>query len=152
MAAVGVSAQKPSVLKALVAKKAAQKAAGKKVANRVHLKPTFKHKKTLQLPRKPAYARRSVAKRNDSLDAHAVVKAPLASEAAMRCAEEANTLVFVCDVRATKPMIKAAVKSLYDLDAVKVNTLITPKGAKKAFVRLSSEQDAMEAASKIGYV
>lgn len=144
--------QKASVLKALTAKKAAQKTAGKKVARRVYLSPSFKRPKTLKHASKPAYARRSVAKRNDALDHHAVIKAPLTTESAMRCVENENTLVFTCDVRATKPMIKAAVKALYEIDAIKVNTLVTPKGVKKAFVRLSADQDALEAAGKIGFV
>lgn len=42
----------------------------------------------------------------------------------MRKIEDQNTLVFVCDVRASKHHIKTAVKNLYGVDAVKVNTLV----------------------------
>jgi len=70
----------------------------------------------------------------------------------MRCVEDHNTLVFVCDVRATKAQIKAAVKALYDLDAAKISTLIRPTGDKKAYVRLVPEQEALEAAHKIGFI
>lgn len=42
----------------------------------------------------------------------------------MRQIEEHNTLVFVCDVRSNKHQIKAAVKNLYGVEVVKVNTLI----------------------------
>jgi ribosomal protein L23 len=35
-----------------------------------------------------------------------------------------QTLVFICDVRANKQQIKAAVKELYGIDAISVNTLV----------------------------
>ncbi len=42
----------------------------------------------------------------------------------MKKIEENNTLVFICDVRANKQQIKQALKKLYDIDTVKINTLI----------------------------
>ena len=42
----------------------------------------------------------------------------------MKKIEENNTLVFIVDKRSNKFQIKKAVKSLYDINAVKVNTLI----------------------------
>lgn len=42
----------------------------------------------------------------------------------MKKIEENNTLVFVCDVKANKRQIKQALKKLYDVDVVKINTLI----------------------------
>lgn len=42
----------------------------------------------------------------------------------MKKIEENNTLVFIVDVRANKPQIKLALKKLYDVDTVKINTLI----------------------------
>lgn len=42
----------------------------------------------------------------------------------MKKIEDNNTLVFIVDVRANKPQIKASVKKLYDIDVSKVNTLI----------------------------
>ena len=42
----------------------------------------------------------------------------------MKKIEENNTLVFICDVKANKRQIKAALKSLYDVDTVKINTLV----------------------------
>jgi ribosomal protein L23 len=35
-----------------------------------------------------------------------------------------NTLVFIVDIKANKAQIKQALKKLYDLDTVKINTLI----------------------------
>ena len=42
----------------------------------------------------------------------------------MKKIEENNTLVFICDVKANKRQIKEALKKLYDVDCVSVNTLI----------------------------
>ena len=80
------------------------------------------------------------------------MKRPLTTESAMKKIEDNNTLVFIVDVLANKPAIKAAVRRLYDVKPVKVNTLIRPDGQKKAYVKLSPDYDALDVASKIGMV
>lgn len=71
----------------------------------------------------------------------------------MKKIEEDNTLVFVVDVKANKRQIKAALKKLYDVECVKVNTLIRPDGTKKAFARLTADVDALDiAATKLSIV
>lgn len=42
----------------------------------------------------------------------------------MKKIEENNTLVFIVDIKANKRQIKQAIKKLYDVDTVKINTLI----------------------------
>jgi large subunit ribosomal protein L23Ae len=84
------------------------------------------------------------------LDHYRILKYPLTTETAMKKMEEANTLVFLVDVRANKKQIKEAVKRMYDVSVQHVNTLIRPDGQKKAYVRLPPDQDALELASKIG--
>lgn len=42
----------------------------------------------------------------------------------MKKIEENNTLVFIVDIKANKRQIKEALKKLYDVDTVKINTLI----------------------------
>lgn len=56
------------------------------------------------------------------------------------------------DVRADKRKIRNAVKELYDVKALKVNTLIRPDGQKKAYVRLTTDYDALDVANKIGVI
>ena len=41
----------------------------------------------------------------------------------MKKIEENNTLVFLVDVKANKAQIKQALKKLYQIDVVKINTL-----------------------------
>lgn len=83
------------------------------------------------------------------MDKFSIIKSPLTTESAMKKIEENNTLVFLVNKRATKPQIKIAVKEMYDIDAVRVNTLIRPDGEKKAYVRLSPDADALELANKV---
>ena len=105
--------------------------------------------KTLKLARNAKYVRKSIPKA-PRLDQYTVIKFPLATESAMKKIEDDNTLVFIADVRSNKAQIKNAVKRLYDVDAVKINTLIRPNGTKKAYVRLHPDAEASEVASRIG--
>lgn len=121
----------------------------KKVRTKVH----FYRPKTLELSRTPKYLRslpRAMPKAE--VKAYTIIKNPLTSESAMKKIEDNNTLVFLCDARANKRQIKAAVHKLYDINAAKVNTLIRPDGVKKAYVRLSKDQDALDLSNRIGII
>ena len=89
-------------------------------------------------------------KKESTWDKYSIVKYPLSSESAIKTIEDQNTLVFIVDKRARKPAIRKACKELYNITVSKVNTLITPKGNKKAYVVLSKAHDALEIANKIG--
>lgn len=90
-------------------------------ATRVHTKVHFYRPKTLQLARNPKFA---VVTKGVPASGHEIIKFPLTTESAMKKVEENNTLVFIVDITANKRQIKAAVKKLYDITALKVNTLI----------------------------
>jgi len=47
-------------------------------------------------------------------------------------------------------LIKKAIQDLYSIKVRKVNTMITPRGLKKAYVILTKDHDALEVANKIG--
>merc|ERR1712189_157006 len=119
----------------------------RKVRTSVH----FRRPKTLSLPRNAKYSRKSAPKLN-RLDQFAIIKHPLTTESAMKKIEDNNTLVFIVDVRSSKPQIKLAVKKLYDIHVAKVNTLIRPDGLKKAYVRLATDYDALDVVNKIGII
>ena len=120
-----------------------------KKREKIWTKVTFRLPKTLKLKRNPIAPKRSV-KKESTWDKYAVVKYPLSTEAAIKTIEDHNTLVFLVDKRATKPTIKKACQELYNITVKRVNTLITPKGNKKAYVVLSKTHDALEVANKIG--
>jgi large subunit ribosomal protein L23Ae len=119
----------------------------KKVRTTVH----FKRPKTLRLARNPKCPTKSSAAA-PRLDQFSTIKHPLTTESAMKKIEDNNTLVFIVDIRANKPKIKAAVKKMYEVEVAKVNTLIRPDGAKKAYVKLAADYDALDVANKIGII
>lgn len=80
-----------------------------------------------------------------------IIKYAVKNERAAKIMEANNTLTFIVDIKATKPMIKEAVASMYGAKVQKVNTLITFKHhTKKAFVRFADEGAAVDIASKAG--
>ncbi|RKP05959.1 putative 60S ribosomal protein L25 [Thamnocephalis sphaerospora] len=137
--------------KALAARKAALKGTNATASRKIRTAPTFRRPKTLRPRRNPVYQRKSIAAR-PQLDQYAIIRQPLTTESAMKKIEDQNTLVFLCDVRANKHQIRDAVKKLYGVQALKINTLIRPDGVKKAYVRLTGDVDALEVANKIGVI
>mmetsp|Transcript_60465 Transcript_60465/g.125406 ORF Transcript_60465/g.125406 Transcript_60465/m.125406 type:complete len:169 (+) Transcript_60465:2-508(+) len=121
-------------------------------AKKIRTKVRFYRPKTLIKARDPKYPRRSVESRGDKLDKYRIIQCPVTTESAMKKIEEINTLVFLVDLKATKPKIKEAVKQLYDVKCAKVNTLIRPDGKKKAYVRLTQDYDALDVANRIGII
>lgn len=138
----------PKAARAKLAQKAALKGQFSTSSRRVYHTTRFRRPNTLAVARKPAYPKNSIPKR-PRLDQYSVLRYPLTTEAAMSKIETNNTLVFIVDIHANKHQIKDAVKKMYDVKAIKVNTLIRPDGKKKAFVRLSPDHEAVDVANKI---
>ncbi|KAI1167422.1 60S ribosomal protein L25-like protein [Nemania serpens] len=120
-------------------------------ARKVRTSTTFHRPKTLTLARTPKYHRKFA--HDPRLDEHKIIVHPLNTESAMKKLEETNTLVFIVDTRANKAQIKQALKKLYEIDVLKINTLIRPDGKKKAFCKLTPDVDALDiAATKLQLV
>eukprot|EP00931_Biecheleriopsis_adriatica_P084395 TRINITY_DN581_c0_g5_i1.p1 TRINITY_DN581_c0_g5~~TRINITY_DN581_c0_g5_i1.p1 ORF type:complete len:146 (-),score=43.50 TRINITY_DN581_c0_g5_i1:42-479(-) len=130
----------------------AVKSSVSKKQKKVRTKVRFFRPKTLIKARDPKYPRKSVESRGDKLDKYRIIQCPVTTESAMKKIEEINTLVFLVDIKATKPKIKEAVKQLYDVQCAKVNTLIRPDGRKKAYVHLTQDYDALDVANRIGII
>ncbi|WP_144904309.1 50S ribosomal protein L23 [Halobellus captivus] len=79
-----------------------------------------------------------------------LIEHPLVTEKAMDVMDFDNKLQFIVDIDATKAEIADEVESRYEVAVVDVNTQITPRGKKKATVRLGDDDDAQEVASRIG--
>ncbi|XP_008055541.1 60S ribosomal protein L23a-like [Carlito syrichta] len=133
------------------AKKAVLKGIHSHKKKKIYTLPTFQRPKILQLWRQLKYPWKSTPRRN-KLDHPAIIKFPLTTESAMKKIEDSNTLVFTMDVKVTEHQIKQAVRKLYDIDVVKVNTLIRPDGEKKAYVRLAPDYDTLDVANKTGII
>lgn len=84
------------------------------------------------------------------MDPYEVIICPLMTEDTMALIERENKITFIVNRRATKSDIKRAVEELFGVKVEKVNTLITPSGEKKAYVKLKPEYKASELASKLG--
>jgi large subunit ribosomal protein L23Ae len=149
-AKAGKSAKASKTAKATAVAKALKKGVSKK-GTRIHTKVHFYRPKTLKHDRKPKYQQFSVPKKS-TLDKHSIVKYPLTTESSMKLIEDNNTLCFIVAITANKRQIKAAVKELYNVECEKVNTLITPRGLKKVYVRLTKDYDALDVANRIGII
>ncbi|KAF8228710.1 hypothetical protein L208DRAFT_1424367 [Tricholoma matsutake] len=150
-ASASKSKSAPKESKAKAAKKAALQGVHSHTSRKTRTSVSFHRPKTLRLARDPKYPRKSIP-HVPRMDQFRTIVSPLNTESAMKKIEEHNTLVFIVDLRSNKRQIKDAVKKLYDVQAAKVNTLIRPDGKKKAYVRLTSDHDALDVANKVGLI
>ena len=81
---------------------------------------------------------------------HEIILYPVITEDAVSLIEAENKLTFIVNIRARKHQIKRAVEQLYGVKVEKINTLITPDGRKKAFVKLAPEYKASDVAIRLG--
>lgn len=79
-----------------------------------------------------------------------VILYPLMTEDAVALIEQDNKLTFIVSLKANKTAIKRAFEELYEAEVTCVNTLITQKGQKKAYVKLAPEYRASDLAIKLG--
>jgi len=79
-----------------------------------------------------------------------VIKKPLITEKTFDLIEQQNKLVFIVTKSANKREIKRAVEKIHNVKVMKVNTLITPKGEKKAFIKLYPDYSAQDIAIDLG--
>ena len=81
---------------------------------------------------------------------HEIILFPFMTERSVYMIENENKLIFIVNRKADKHEIGRAVRELYDVEADKIRTLITPKGLKKAFVKLKEGYDASDVAIRLG--
>ena len=79
-----------------------------------------------------------------------ILKYPLSTEKSIRLMESENKLVFVVDSKANKQEIKKVVEDIFKVKVVAVNTLNDSKGRKRAYVKFSAENPAIDLATKLG--
>lgn len=84
------------------------------------------------------------------MDPYEAILYPVMTEVTSRILETENKLVFIVNIKAKKTDIKRAVEELYEVRVEKINTLITPRGEKKAFVKLHPDYSAADVAIKLG--
>ena len=79
-----------------------------------------------------------------------IIKKPLITEKTFDLIEKENKLVFIVDKFANKREIKRAIEKIHNVKVIKVNSLITPKGQKKAFIKLHPDYSAQDIAIDLG--
>ncbi len=84
------------------------------------------------------------------MDAYNVIKYPLSTEKSIRLMEAENKLIFVVNKKSTKKEIKKAIEQMFKVEVVDVNTFISPEGEKRAYVRFSAKNPAIDIATQMG--
>ncbi len=79
-----------------------------------------------------------------------VIKYPLVSEDAVTLIEAENKITFIVDIDASKNDIRRAVEELYEVRVDRVNSVVTPEGRKKAYVKLAPDNRASDLAVRLG--
>lgn len=79
-----------------------------------------------------------------------IIKRPLITEKTFDLIERENKLVFIVDKLANKNQIKRAIEKIHSVKVIKVNTLITATGEKKAFVKLHPDNSAQDISIDLG--
>jgi large subunit ribosomal protein L23 len=83
-------------------------------------------------------------------DIQEVIKYPLVSEDAVTLIEAENKITFIVHADASKNDIRRAVEELYEVRVDRVNSVVTPEGRKKAYVKLAADYKASDLAVRLG--
>lgn len=84
-------------------------------------------------------------------EARRIIIKPYMTEKTFNLIERESKIVFIVDLRASKKHVKAALKTLYEIEAEEVNTIRSIRG-KKAIVEFASAEKARELATSLGLV
>ena len=79
-----------------------------------------------------------------------IIERPLITEKTFDIIERENKLVFIVNKKANKNQIKQAIEKIHNVKVIKVNTIITPKGEKKALIKLHPNYSAQDIAIDLG--
>jgi len=84
------------------------------------------------------------------MDPYNIIKCPLSTEKSIRLMESENKLIFVVNKKATKTEIKEAIEGIFKAKVLKVNTFVSSKGEKRAYVKFSADTPAIDIATQMG--
>ena len=86
------------------------------------------------------------------MEPYTVIKYPLATEKSIRLIESENKIMFAVHGKATKAEIKKAIEEMFKVEVDSVNTFVSPEGEKRAYVKFSSKNPAMDIATQTGLI
>ena len=84
------------------------------------------------------------------MDSYSIIIKPHVTEKTMNLIDMNNEITFVVNRKANKKQIKNAFEDLYEEEVARVNTHITTKGIKVAYIKLVEEEMAEEIAVRLG--
>ena len=118
---------------------------------RYRAKPTFKRlNRSLRQQKTEKRYKRFSHTNHETFDKFAIFKQPVSSERFYKKMESENTVIFYVDRKANKLQISKAFAEAFNVKPQRVNTLITPGGKKKAYIKIPKTNEASEIANKIG--
>ena len=84
------------------------------------------------------------------MDSYSIIIKPHVTEKTMNLIDLNNEISFVVNRTANKKQIQRAFEELYEEEVARVNTHITTKGVKVAYIKLVEEEMAEEIAVRLG--
>ena len=84
------------------------------------------------------------------MDAYEIIKYPLSTEKSIRLMEAENKLIFVVHKESTKKEIKKAIEDMFKVEVEKVNTFVSAESEKRAYVKFSAKNPAIDIATQMG--
>jgi len=84
------------------------------------------------------------------MDPYKIVKYPISTEKSIRMMESENKMIFIVDKKSTKDEIKKSIESMFKVKVDCINTFISNKGIKKAYVKFNKENPAIDIATQLG--
>ncbi len=84
------------------------------------------------------------------MDSYSIIIKPHLTEKSMNAIDQNNELTFMVRRTASKTQIKTAFEDLYAVKVERVNTQITSRGEKMAYIKLEAEHSAEDIAVKMG--
>ena len=79
-----------------------------------------------------------------------IIKYPLSTEKSIRLMEAENKLIFVVNKNTSKKEIKEAIEEMFKVEVVSVNTFVNADGEKRAYVKFSTKNPAIDIATQMG--
>lgn len=85
-----------------------------------------------------------------SMDPYKIIIKPHVTEKTMNLIDQNNELTFIVNQASNRSEIKTAFEELFAVKVERVNTQITHKGEKLAYIKLAKEHNAEDIAVKLG--
>lgn len=86
------------------------------------------------------------------MEQYKMIKHVLSTEKSIRLMELENKLVFVVNTTSTKNEIKKAIEEMFKVEVDSVNTFVTANSEKRAYVKFSAKNPAIDIATKMGII